>query len=128
MSKLVQASLQDTSILLSYRSLGVSGHPYQWSDSTDVGDFLIDAARATKFGVVIEKDNEEEVVIEVTVPNFEDRTRYLRRRLDLLKEKLGEMEAIKQECDDLAHRGARRLAIGGFGMLIVYVSACHILR
>jgi hypothetical protein len=30
------------------------------------------------------------------------------------------MEKVKRECDHIAHRSARRLALGGFAMLLVY--------
>ncbi|KAG6810914.1 hypothetical protein H0H92_009844 [Tricholoma furcatifolium] len=33
------------------------------------------------------------------------------------------MEALKLECDHEARRGARRMAMGGFGMLVVYWAA-----
>ena len=33
------------------------------------------------------------------------------------------MESLKRACDVEAHRGARRMAMGGFGILIVYWGA-----
>lgn len=30
------------------------------------------------------------------------------------------MEVLKRQCDHEARRGARRMALGGFGMLVVY--------
>ncbi|KAK7053036.1 hypothetical protein VNI00_004357 [Paramarasmius palmivorus] len=108
---------------------------YQWSDSTDVGDFIRDAASAAEFLICIsrEKDHDDlastieeaqdETVIPVRVPTFADRTRFLRRRLDVINTELHNMEGLKRQCDKEAHRGARRMAVGGFGMLIVYWAA-----
>jgi len=56
----------------------------------------------------------------VQVPTFADRTRYLRRQLDYTNAQVSRMEALKKECDDAAHRGAKRVAIGGFGVLVTY--------
>lgn len=70
------------------------------------------------------KEEEEEdsldMVITVQVPSFQDRTQFLRRRLQTIDKALGQMEVLKQECDREAHQGARRLAVSGFGMLLVY--------
>ena len=57
------------------------------------------------------------------VPSFADRTRFLRRRLARVEAELAQMETLKRTCDDAAHRGARRLAVGGFGMLLAYWGA-----
>lgn len=65
----------------------------------------------------------QETLLDVEVPTFADRTRFLRRRLAIIEDKLREMEVLKQECDAEAHRGAKRMAVGGFGMLIVYWGA-----
>ena len=108
----------------------------QWSEATDIGDFIRSAARATEFDIHItipvhkyfddsdEKDNTEDVfdetVITVEVPTFADRTRFLRRRLEIITKELKDMEGLKEECDHEAHRGARRMAVGGFGLLVVY--------
>ena len=117
------------------------GKLFQWSHSTDVGDFIKDAARASKFSICInyhsphsqsptslhaEKDeslNPNERIIDVEVPTFADRTRFLRQRLAVIQTNLGEMEGLKLECDREAHRGAKRMAIGGFGLLIGYWGA-----
>jgi len=114
----------DTSLSLSFRSTSPSGRDFQYSDSTDVGDFIRDAARATKFSICICSDkSSEDTVIDVEVPTFADRTRYLRRRLDLVNTRLKDMEGLKKECDYEARRGARRVALGGFGILVVYWGA-----
>jgi hypothetical protein len=30
------------------------------------------------------------------------------------------MESLKRECDKEAHKGAKRMAVGGFGLLLAY--------
>ncbi|KAF7293067.1 MCU domain-containing protein [Mycena indigotica] len=94
----------------------------RWSDSTDVGDFIRDAARAAHFSVHITYDDAESngVILDVQVPTAADRTRFLRRRLAHAEAELAEMEKLKRTCDAEAHRGARRMATAGFGMLVVY--------
>lgn len=54
------------------------------------------------------------------VPSFEARTFYLRSRLRSINAELRELGDLKIRCDQEAHRGARRLAYGGLGGLIVY--------
>ncbi|KAL0946010.1 hypothetical protein HGRIS_012287 [Hohenbuehelia grisea] len=130
-SRLILASLAPSLPSISFRSTSPRGQEFQWSDSTDVGDFIRDAARAAKFCVCITYDHEhdgdteakdkpDETVIDVEVPTFADRTRFLRRRLATVQGRLKDMEGLKRECDREAHRGARRMAISGFGMLLVY--------
>ncbi|KAJ3864254.1 hypothetical protein EV359DRAFT_41432 [Lentinula novae-zelandiae] len=99
---------------------------FEWSDSTDIGDFIRDAARAAEFSIHITpdaSDGQQEQVITVRVPTFADRTRFLRRRLDAINHQLATMEGLKRECDREARKGARRMALGGFGMLVVYWAA-----
>jgi len=119
---------------------------FQWSDSTDLGDFIRDAARSANFvisitygdpdppgknldanHVVTVAENStpgiQETLLDVEVPTFADRTRFLRRRLTKIEGKLRDMEVLRQECDREARRGARRMAVGGFGMLVVYWAA-----
>ena len=100
-------------------------HPIQWSDSIDVADFIRDPSRTREFTVCITDQGAEEphTTIPVEVPSFEDRTRFLRRRLSVVEEDLQRMEALKRMCDEEAHRGARRMAVGGFGVLLVYWGA-----
>lgn len=111
----------------------------QWSDSTDVGDFVQSAARSSEFSVVIEPSNakdddtkskkkeddlgrevEKPTILKVSVPSFESRTFYMQQRLRRIDEKLMDMERIKSLCDQLAHRSAKRLALSGFGAMLVY--------
>jgi len=85
----------------------------RWSSSTEIGDFIRDAARGKEFAVEIEGASRE---IRVGVPSFNDRTHYLRMRLRKTSKKLDGMTNIKKHCDALAHRSAKRLAMGGFGV------------
>ncbi|TFK31782.1 hypothetical protein BDQ12DRAFT_660071 [Crucibulum laeve] len=158
-SRLILASLAPATPTISFRSISRKGQAFQWSDSTDVGDFIRDAARAAKFSICItygdpapghpalkqaasryvvvdetkdgkgyekgEGKNKEvtETILDVEVPTFADRTRFLRRRLGATEKKLQAMEGLKNECDREAHRGAKRMAMGGFAMLVVYWGA-----
>lgn len=95
----------------------------RWSSSTEIGDFIRDAARGKEFAVEIEGAREE---IRVGVPSFNDRTHYLRVRLRKTAKQLDGMAAIKKECDEAAHKSAQRLAMGGFGILVTWwVSIYH---
>ena len=89
----------------------------KWSASTEIGDFIRDAARAKEFEVEIEGTGE---AVKIAVPSFNDRTFYLRQRLRRTSKKLADMAVIKKECDEAAHRGAQRLALGGCGILVGY--------
>ena len=82
------------------------------------GTFIRDAARAKEFEVDIEG---HVVPIKVSVPPFNDRTFYLRKRLRKVSREILEMAALKQEwCDRIAHRGSRRLAMTGCVILVAY--------
>ncbi|KAF2036612.1 hypothetical protein EK21DRAFT_51940 [Setomelanomma holmii] len=83
----------------------------RWSSSTELGDFIRDAARGQEFAIEIEGAPEE---IRVGVPSFNDRTYYLRMRLRKTSKKIAEMADIKKECDHLAHKAAQRVAGAGF--------------
>lgn len=89
----------------------------RWSASTEIGDFIRDAARAKEFEVEIEGKPE---TIKVAVPSFNDRTFYLRQRLRRVSSKISEMAALKKECDVAAHRTGQRFAMAGCGVLIGY--------
>ncbi|KDQ32598.1 hypothetical protein PLEOSDRAFT_21524 [Pleurotus ostreatus PC15] len=143
-SRLILASLAPSMPSISFQNKSTSGQTIQWSHSTDIGDFIKDAAREAEFSIhFTHEDNrttttaqtksddtrdtdeggegeQAETVIEVEVPTFADRTRFLRRKLEFVKERLREMEVLKKECDYAAHQGARRMALSGFGMLVVY--------
>jgi calcium uniporter protein, mitochondrial len=94
-----------------------SGDFVKWSASTEIGDFIRDAARAKEFEVEIEGQPE---VVKIAVPSFNDRTFYLRQRLRRTSKTLSDMASIKKECDLAAHRGAQRIAMLGCGGLIGY--------
>ncbi|CAF9922070.1 hypothetical protein IMSHALPRED_005325 [Imshaugia aleurites] len=89
----------------------------RWSSSTEVGDFIRDAARGKEFGIEIEGAPEE---IKVGVPSFNDRTHYLRLRLRKTASKIIDLAAVKKECDLQAHKGAQRVAMGGAAVLVGY--------
>ncbi|CAK7220143.1 hypothetical protein SBRCBS47491_004089 [Sporothrix bragantina] len=93
----------------------------RWGSSTEMGDFIREAARGREFAIQVEggDDPKNQVPeIRVSVPSFADRTYYQRMRLRRLSTQIEHQAAIKQECDALAHRSARRLAKGGFGVLV----------
>ncbi|PSR77930.1 hypothetical protein BD289DRAFT_417219 [Coniella lustricola] len=86
----------------------------RWSSSTEMGDFIRDAARGREFAIEVEGYNLE---MRVSVPSFRDRTYYLRMRLRRMSKQIEELAKIKSECDELAHKSAHRLAQGGFAAL-----------
>lgn len=88
----------------------------RWSSSTEIGDFIRDAARVKEFQVDIQGSPLGR--ISVGVPSFNDRTYYLRMRLRKISKKLRDLAIIKQECDMLAHRGGQRVALGGLGVMV----------
>ncbi|KAJ5136796.1 hypothetical protein N7448_005350 [Penicillium atrosanguineum] len=92
----------------------------RWSQATEVGDFIRDASRAREFIVTIEGAPEGLGQIRVTVPSFHERTYFLRLRLRKLSRRIQGIADIKHTCDELAHRGAQRVAMGGFGILAVW--------
>ncbi|ODA83846.1 hypothetical protein RJ55_02362 [Drechmeria coniospora] len=99
----------------------------RWSGSTEVGDFIRDAARRREFAVAIEGHPR---ALRVAVPSFEDRTHYMRLRLRTMSRQVEVMAGVKKECDELAHKGAHRLAEGGFVLLsswwgVVYYVTFH---
>ncbi|KAH0845607.1 hypothetical protein AYO21_05532 [Fonsecaea monophora] len=94
-----------------------SGDFVRWSASTEIGDFIRDAARAKEFEVEIEGNPR---TIKVAVPSFNDRTFYLRQRLRRISKKIADLAAVKRECDVAAHKSGQRIALGGCGILIGY--------
>lgn len=117
----------------SYSGLGREGPQREeanwvrWSSSTEVGDFIRDAARGREFAIDIQGHPEE---LRVAVPSFKDRTYYMRMRLRRTSKAIDQMSKVKSECDVIAHQGAHRLAQGGFAALagwwgIVYYVTFH---
>lgn len=92
-------------------------HPnfVRWSPSTEIGDFIRDAARGKEFSIDVEGAPSP---IYVAVPSFKDRTYYLRLRLRKTSNHISQLAGIKEDCDKLAHRGAQRVAQGGFAILV----------
>ena len=86
----------------------------RWSSSTEIGDFIRDAARGKEFAVEVEGSAEN---IYVGVPSFGDRTHYLRTRLRKTSKKIAKMASVKAECDMAAHTRGQRIAMGGLGLL-----------
>lgn len=97
----------------------------RWSKSTEIGDFVRDAARGKEFAVEIEGAPEE---IRVGVPSFADRTYYLRMRLRKKSKEIAALADIKRECDQAAEVGAQRVAYAGFagmtgwGLVVYYLT------
>lgn len=143
--RLIHAELGHTTSHISFRSAPADGKAVQWSDSTDLGDFIRAAARSAEFTIAIthernhrhgrglpharEEDEDgdaagmKETLLTVAVPTFADRTRFMQRRLRLVGSLLHEMEGLKERCDAEARQGARHMALGGFGILVVYWGA-----
>jgi calcium uniporter protein, mitochondrial len=89
----------------------------RWSSSTEIGDFIRDAARARYFAVEIEGAPHP---ILVGAPSFRDRTYYLRMRLRQRSREIARMADVKRECDAIAERGAKRVAWAGGSALVGY--------
>ncbi|KAI0393568.1 hypothetical protein F5Y17DRAFT_305654 [Xylariaceae sp. FL0594] len=108
--------------IASYSGLGHEGEDtpqkakdwVRWSSSTEIGDFIRDAARGREFAIYIDGTGIE---MRVDVPSFNDRTHYMRMRLRRLSKTVEQMAKIKSECDMRAHQGAYRLAQAGFAAL-----------
>jgi len=89
----------------------------RWSGSTEIGDFIRDAARAKHFALDIEGAPHP---ILVGVPSFQDRTYYLRMRLRQKSREMARAVDIKEECDEIAQQGAKRLATAGGIALVAW--------
>ncbi|KAK4214945.1 hypothetical protein QBC37DRAFT_140646 [Rhypophila decipiens] len=117
----------------SYSGLGHKGPErsdkkwVRWSSSTEMGDFIRDAARGREFAIEVEGYDFE---MRVGVPSFGDRTYYMRARLRKMSSEIDALAKLKKECDLLAHRGAHRIAKAGFAALsgwwgVVYYITFH---
>lgn len=88
----------------------------RWAQSTEIGDFIKDVSQVREFVMAIDSaDGQQRIHVEV--PSFSERTYFLRMRLRKLSKRIQSIAEVKQECDAVAHRGAQRVAIGGFGVL-----------
>ncbi|KAK2074191.1 hypothetical protein P8C59_008415 [Phyllachora maydis] len=96
----------------------------RWSSSTEVGDFIRDAARGREFAIEVEGHGAS---VRVDVPSFQDRTYYMRLRLRKMGREMAALSSIKDECNKLAHRAARRLAQSGFVALSAWWLAVYYL-
>lgn len=82
----------------------------RWSASTEIGDFVRDAARAEEFIIEIEGSPD----VPVSVPSFKERTYFLRQRLKETTREIEKIQELKRECDGVAKKAAKRVAVGGF--------------
>ena len=80
----------------------------RWSPATAIGDYLREAARVGSFVIRIGERN-----LQIAVPSFEDRTRFLRGSLYAKTEQIEKLTKIKEECNKLAHHGTKRVAYSG---------------
>lgn len=76
-----------------------------------------DAAKVHSFTITLHLESGE-WEIEVAVPNFEDRTRYMREKFGSVTREINDLAKIKFECDKIAHQHTKRVAMGGFGGLL----------
>jgi len=96
----------------------------RWSKSTEIGDFIRDAARGKEFAVEIEGAPRE---IRVGVPSFGDRTYYLRMRLRKKSKEIASLADIKKECDRLAELAGQRVAYFGFSLMAGWMGLVYYL-
>ncbi|KAI4870580.1 hypothetical protein F4820DRAFT_402660 [Hypoxylon rubiginosum] len=123
---------KEKSNIASYSGLGREGADtpaehkdwVRWSSSTEIGDFIRDAARGREFAIQITGHGAE---MRVGVPSFNDRTHYMRVRLRRMSHKINELSKIKHECDMLAHQSVHRVAKAGFVALSGWWGAVYFL-
>ncbi|GHJ88702.1 hypothetical protein NliqN6_5104 [Naganishia liquefaciens] len=107
----------------------------RWSTSTDLGDFIKQATLAKHFRIVLKPSwasskgdtnprsqsaAEPELSLKIMIPSFDSRTRYLRKRLLFLTREIAQLTQKKKDLDKAAHKGARRIAVGGLLGLVGY--------
>lgn len=76
-----------------------SPQTHQWAQATELGDFVQEAAKDSKFVVAIQEEGHQPNFIAVRVPTFEQRTRFLRNRLIDVAREMQSLLDIKTECD-----------------------------
>ncbi|EJD02742.1 uncharacterized protein FOMMEDRAFT_167913 [Fomitiporia mediterranea MF3/22] len=84
----------------------------RWSPATGVGDFLREAARVGSFTIAIGDRK-----VNVNVPTFEERTRFLRASLREKTKRIERLAHVKDECDRIARRATQRYAFAGAGIM-----------
>ncbi|KAL7007976.1 hypothetical protein EMMF5_002625 [Cystobasidiomycetes sp. EMM_F5] len=92
----------------------------QWAQATELGDFVQEAAQDSKFVIALHEEGQKPSITAIRVPTFEQRTQFLRARLGEVTTEIRSLLDIKSECDDLALKGAKRAAFGGFAGLVGY--------
>lgn len=90
----------------------------QWAQATELGDFVQEAAQDSKFVIALHEEGQKPSITAIRVPTFEQRTQFLRARLGEVTTEIRSLLDIKSECDDLALKGAKRAAFGGFAGLV----------
>ncbi|CCG83144.1 Putative uncharacterized protein [Taphrina deformans PYCC 5710] len=91
----------------------------KWSTGVQISEFIREGAASKRFCIDI-SGTEESARVEVNVPNFEDRTQFLRAQLGRLTDTLQQQYKIKSECDELARKTAQKYALGGMAGLVTY--------
>ncbi|THH07826.1 hypothetical protein EW145_g3116 [Phellinidium pouzarii] len=84
----------------------------RWSPSTGIGDFLREAARVGSFTISIGARR-----VDVNVPSFEERTRFLRASLHAKTEYIERLARVKGKCDHIARQATQRVAFAGAGIM-----------
>eukprot|EP01113_Clastostelium_recurvatum_P031610 TRINITY_DN3960_c0_g1_i6.p1 TRINITY_DN3960_c0_g1~~TRINITY_DN3960_c0_g1_i6.p1 ORF type:complete len:374 (-),score=66.55 TRINITY_DN3960_c0_g1_i6:18-1139(-) len=87
----------------------------RWCASTGIGDFLRDAAIQGSFKMTVMGQD-----IHVSVPTFAQRTRFLRESLHRKMTEIERLTKVKDECDAIAKRTAKRFVIMGAGVLATW--------
>ena len=67
-----------------------------WSQSTDLSDFIKQACLDERFKIVIQPAQGDQLRLEVVIPSFESRTRYIRKRLLTLTRELDHLTKQKK--------------------------------
>lgn len=71
----------------------------QWAQSTELGDFVQEAAQDSKFVIALHKQGQAPQVTPIRVPTFEQRTLHLRSRLKEVTKQMQSLLEIKTKCD-----------------------------
>ncbi|CDZ96913.1 Coiled-coil domain containing protein 109, C-terminal [Phaffia rhodozyma] len=130
LGRLIAAELPDGQVgRVEFKGFGTNSQ-VRWSDSTDIGDFIKQAAHVRSFTISlypssVSSANSEAFkegpinTLEVSVPTFQDRTVYLRERLRQINKSLIQMGELKTLCDKEAKKGAKRVAFSGLVVILM---------